>query len=366
VNSGLITYKYNDYIYQLMQRETFIISRSDAIGDVVLTLPVAGVLRELYPHAKIIFLGRSYTEDLIRACGYVDEFLNWDELLQLPYEQAVKKMADTGADTIIHVLPRPEIAKMAKQAGIKQRIGTTNRLYHWWHCNKLVWLSRKNSPYHEAQLNLRLLTPLGAEELYSLEEISRYYGLTRLAVLPPEIAGLPDPGKFNLILHPKSRGHGREWGLDHYIALIDLLPRDRFKIFITGTAAEGRLLEPLLQACPFVTDLTGRLSLAGFISFISRTDGLLASGTGPLHLAAALGIHAIGIFPPLRPIHPGRWAPVGPKAKALVKDIDCSACRKTMDCTCIRDILPAQVKELWLSRLSGLAAEAERNLVNRS
>ena len=345
---------------------TFIISRTDAIGDVVLTLPVAGVLRELYPAARIIFLGRSYTEDLIKTCVHIDAFLNSDELLKLPREEAVKKMADTGADTIIHVLPSSEIARMARQAGIKQRIGTTNRLYHWWYCNKLVWLSRKNSPYHEAQLNLRLLTPLGASALYSLQEISHYYGLTRLAPLPQAVAALFDPGKFNLILHPKSRGHGREWGLDYYIQLINLLPQEQFKIFITGTAAEGRLLEPLLQACPSVTDITGRLSLAEFISFISRADGLLASGTGPLHLAAALGIHAIGIFPPLRPIHPGRWAPIGPRALALVKNIDCTACKRTMDCTCIRDILPAQVKEIWLSRLSGLAAEVHGNVANRS
>jgi ADP-heptose:LPS heptosyltransferase len=344
---------------------TFIISRSDAIGDVVLTLPVAGVLRELYPQAKIIFLGRSYTEELIKTCVYVDAFLNWDELQQLPEEEAVKRMADTGADTILHVFPQPEIARMAKRAGIKQRIGTTNRLYHWWYCNKRVWLSRKNSPWHEAQLNLRLLTSLGAKELYSLQEIGLYYGLTRLAPIPPAIAGQLDPGRFNLILHPKSRGHGREWGLDYYIQLINLLPSNQFKIFVSGTAAEGRLLEPLLQACPSVTDITGKLSLAEFISFISRADGLMASGTGPLHLAAALGIHAVGIFPPLRPIHPGRWAPVGPKAAALVKNISCNACRKTMDCTCIRDILPAQVKEVWSARLAGLAAEAKRNLVNR-
>jgi len=91
---------------------TFIISRTDAIGDVVLTLPVAGVLKELYPGAKIIFLGRSYTEELIKACVHVDEFLNWDELQKLPAEEAVKKMAGTGADTIIHVLPHPEIKRI--------------------------------------------------------------------------------------------------------------------------------------------------------------------------------------------------------------------------------------------------------------
>ncbi|MBS1605034.1 MAG: glycosyltransferase family 9 protein [Bacteroidetes bacterium] len=337
---------------------TFIISRSDAIGDVVLTLPVAGVLRELFPGARIVFLGRSYTEDLINACVHVDEFLNWDELMKLPYDEAVQRLADTGADTIIHVLPGSAIARMAKDAGIKQRIGTTNRLYHWRYCNRLVRLSRKNSPYHEAQLNLRLLQPLGAQQLYPLAEIGRYYGLSRLTPLPSEAESLLDPTRFNLILHPKSRGHGREWGLDHYIELIHLLPQEQFRIFVSGTAAEGQLLEPLLKACPSVTDLSGKLSLGEFIHFISRADGLLASGTGPLHLAAALGIYAVGIFPPLRPIHPGRWAPIGPRAGVLVKDIDCSACKKTMNCTCIRDILPAQVKEVWLSKLSDLATGA--------
>ena len=47
-------------------------------------------------------------------------------------------------------------------ARIAERIGTTNRIYHWRYCNELVRLSRRNSVYHEAQLNLRLLAPLGA------------------------------------------------------------------------------------------------------------------------------------------------------------------------------------------------------------
>ena len=44
------------------------------------------------------------------------------------------------------------------------------------------------------------------------------YGLTRLARLPPEVEGLLDPQRFNLILHPKSRGSAREWGLENFTA----------------------------------------------------------------------------------------------------------------------------------------------------
>jgi ADP-heptose:LPS heptosyltransferase len=325
------------------EARTFIISRTDAIGDVVLTLPVAGVLRSLFPNSRIFFLGRSYTKDIINACRHIDGFLSWDDWRQLPSRAAIKELRATGADTIIHVFPNAAIARLAWRARIRSRIGTTNRLYHHLYCNILVPLSRKNSAYHESQLNLQLLVPLGAKPLYSLPEVAANYGLTRLAPLPLSIAGLLDRDRFNLILHPKSRGNGREWGLDNFRQLIALLPQDRYKLFLTGTAAEGQLLSPLINAFPFLTDMTGRLSLDELLSFISAADGLVASGTGPLHLAAALGIHALGIFPPIRPIHPGRWAPVGPRAKFFVQDKVCEACRKSMDCHCIREVLPQQL-----------------------
>ena len=325
----------------------FIISRTDAIGDVVLTLPVAGVLKTLFPDSYIYFLGRAYTREVINACVHVDEFLNWDEWKDLPEQEATNALKAQNADTIIHVFPDKKIASIAKRAGISQRIGTTNRLYHWWTCNTLVKLSRKNSPYHESQLNLKLLVPLGAKDLYSFNEIAGFYGLTRLSPLPNNIAALLAKDRFNLILHPKSRGHGAEWGLENFRRLITILPQDRYKIFLSGTAEEGKLLTSLTQDFPFVTDLTGRLSLKEFIAFIAAADGLVASGTGPLHLAAALGSHALGLFPPRRPIHPGRWAPVGPHAKFFVKDSNCEACRKTGDCTCIGEI-PAEELKAYL------------------
>ena len=331
----------------------FIISRTDAIGDVVLTLPVAGVLRSLYPDSRIYFLGRSYTRDVVQACEHVDEFLNWDELKSLASPVATRAFKAVGADAIIHVFPDKEIARLAKRAGIAQRIGTTNRIYHWWTCNTLVRLSRKNSPYHEAQLNLKLLVPLGAAALYTPGEIGGFYGLTRLAPLPGGIAGLIDPHRFNLVLHPKSRGSAREWGLDNFRELIGQLPQDRFNIFVTGTAAEGELLRPLLNETSGLTDLTGRLSLGELMTFLSRVDGLIAASTGPLHLAAALGINALGIYPPIRPMHPGRWAPIGPKAAVFVKETECDACRKTGDCACMRSIRP----ELLSARLLALSAK---------
>jgi hypothetical protein len=37
-----------------------ILCRTDRIGDVILTLPMAGVLKEKFPGCTVIFLGRNY------------------------------------------------------------------------------------------------------------------------------------------------------------------------------------------------------------------------------------------------------------------------------------------------------------------
>jgi ADP-heptose:LPS heptosyltransferase len=121
--------------------------------------------------------------------------------------------------------------------------------------------------------------------------------------------------KFNLIIHPKSHGSGMEWGLDNFAELINSLPSDKFNIIITGSDNEKALLTDWIQTLPStVQDMTGQMSLGQLITFISKAGGLIASGTGPLHLAALTGINTLGLFPSLRPIHPGRWAPVGKKA----------------------------------------------------
>ena len=94
-----------------------------------------------------------------------------------------------------------------------------------------------------------------------------------------------------------------------------------------------------------IIDMTGRLSLTELLVFINSCDGLVAASTGPLHIAAALGKRAIGIYAPIRPIFPQRWAPLGEHATYLVLDKKCDACRKSGDCECIRAIRPEEVAE---------------------
>jgi heptosyltransferase III len=320
--------------------ENIIISRTDSIGDVVLTLPMAKILKEKFPGSTIVFLGKEYTKPVINACTYVDQFISLNDFMNKPVLISGKR-----PQCIIHVLPHKAVAGRAKDIGIPLRIGTRNRIFHWTTCNRRVKLSRKKSDLHEAQLNLKLLAPLGITEEFSLAQIMNSFAMDRIQPLAPSLAAMLDATRYNVILHAKSQGNGREWGLPNFMTLIDLLEERKFKIFISGTDAERPLLQPLFDHAPGrIVDITGKMDLYQFISFIKRADGLVASGTGPLHIAAALGKDALGIFPPIRPIHPGRWAPLGPNVKVFVSAKSCDECKKMpMKCHCISDIEPLQV-----------------------
>jgi ADP-heptose:LPS heptosyltransferase len=329
---------------------TYLVSRTDAIGDVVLTLPVCGWLRQQFPGCRVVLIGRAYTAAVAAACPWVDEFLNVDELTKRPPAEQVAQLRSYAAAAIVHVFPNKLLARLAQKAGIPVRIGTRNRLFHWLTCNRLVALSRRHSPLHEAQLNLELLAPLGYAALLALPAVADLVRLVPAVPLAPEWQSLladRRPGQLNIILHPRSRGSAREWGLAHFGALARGLHAAGHRVLVSGTAAEGAELAGWLMehAAYLAADLTGQLALPEFIAFIAAADGLVAGSTGPLHLAAALGRHALGLYPPIRPMHPGRWGPLGPRAEYLVFDRPaCQDCRAApATCTCIKAIAPALV-----------------------
>ncbi|MBD0258549.1 MAG: glycosyltransferase family 9 protein [Cytophagales bacterium] len=339
---------------------SIILSRTDNLGDVMLTLPMAGLLKERFPGVTIYFLGKSYTRPLIEASRHVDGFLDREAVLARP-----DALRETGAEAIVHVFPDKAVARAAKRAGIPLRIGTSHRLFHLFTCNRLVNLSRKHSDLHESQLNIGLLQPLGIAEVPDLSRIGGWYGMRADLPLPAALQPYFADGRFRLILHPKSKGSAREWPPAHFLALARGLDPAQYRLFVTGTAAEGeqtRLQQPELFGLPHVVDLTGKVSLAELVAVISHADGLVACSTGPLHVAAAMGKLAVGIYPPIRPMHPGRWGPVGPRASYLVLSKDCSDCRKSGDCACVRAIAVQQVSAVIVeggNSRTGAPAELE-------
>ncbi len=299
--------------------EHIILSRTDSIGDVMLTLPLAGLLKQRFPNSYLTFLGRNYTVPVLECCPHIDRILTLEQLTANGESGAVDTLKQLHADAFVHVFPVLRIAKWAAAAGIDHRVGTSRRWWNWLYCNHRPSFSRRNSDLHEAQLNVKLLAPFGYTLVPTLKDLVKFKSF-RPPVSDQKVKELLASSKKKIILHPLSSGSAVEWGLDRFSELIHLLDPARFQIIITGTEAEA---EQYRRSLPVdrahVVDTGGKLSLQQVIALIGDCDALVAASTGPLHIAAASGIRAIGLYADIRPIHPGRWAPIGKDVHVLTE-----------------------------------------------
>jgi lipopolysaccharide heptosyltransferase III len=325
-----------------------------ALGDVVATLPMAGAIKAACPGVAIVFIGRRYVEPLALASRHIDSFLDADAATA-----DAQKLAAARLDILLNPFPFKEFAEIAARARVPLRIGNLRRpkIARW--CNRFVFYGRAGSGLHEAALNMRDLRALGLRLKPSIAELAALAGVTRLQPLAAEHRALLAPGKFHLLFHVKSGGNGREWPLEHFRELAAMLPADRVQIVLTGSAAEGTAARAACPALPTganVTDAFGRFELPQLMAFIAAADGMVAASTGPLHLAAVLGIHALGIYPGRAGFNAQRWFPLGPKGEALQTVAACAGDTACLShpggpCSCTVAVTPQMVYErvmTWL------------------
>ena len=307
-----------------LNNKTVVVSRTDSIGDVVLTLPLCGWLKENFPSCKIIFLGRNYTKPILACYPLIDEIRTWDEIQQLPVQERVTTVKEMKASVFIHVFPNKDIAKIVKKAKIPIRIGTSHRSFHLLTCNYRPNFTRKNAKEHESQLNFHLLKPFGVQKLPSLKAINKWASWFNAPEnLPTSINNLLISSTKKIVLHPKSQGSALEWPLECYNELAMKLIEKGYEVFYSGTKEDGKSIKNKIPSAKNVHDITGKMNLTDFIAFLDKIDGIVACSTGPLHIASLLNKVSVGLYPSIRPMHPERWKPIGNNVKILT-DNSCS------------------------------------------
>ncbi len=321
------------------------IAKTTHIGDVVIALPLAGVLKHYYPECKILFLAKGPGCDIARRYFFVDEV--YDESI-MDTEEGLKSC---HADVFIQVNNAEKLATAAKKAKIPVRIGSIYRRYNWFSCTNHVLISREVPPLNRRQLDLQCLRPLGIKHGFSYEDLAILYQF-HSKPLKEEYSAILELQKFKLILHPTLiTAKNYQWPLEHYKTLIQSLDPEKFQIFITGVESDRLYLQDFLQKVnDRVIDLVGKVKIDDLITLIAHCNGLVAGSTGPLHLAAALGIHALGLYRADKK-YIRRWEGVGWKAEIIAQQKPCPKCPTANPCECVSSIQPEYVKARILSWL---------------
>jgi ADP-heptose:LPS heptosyltransferase len=286
-----------------------LISRTDGIGDLLLTTPLMAELKKKYPAAKITVLAGKYAKDVLLNNPSVDEIITYD---RNEHKKLFPVLKREKFDAVIAAYPRPKLAWDFFAAGIPARYGTAGRWYSFLY-NKPVIMSRKKSEKSEADYNIMTAGGL----LDNITADKEYYFVT-----PKENAeGAQYLAKKSIvsnfiIVHPGSKGSA--WNLSEikYVQLTNALLKEKFVVLLTGGSSEKEMLLRIKEQTGEKQNLyimDEGLDLRGFSGVISHASVIISGSTGPMHIAAAIGVKTMSFFPPdnIAAMKPKRWAPIG-------------------------------------------------------
>jgi heptosyltransferase-2 len=156
---------------------------------------------------------------------------------------------------------------------------------------------------------------------------------------------------------PGAVGPSKRWPF--YAELGRQLAAEGNMVWVIGGPGETQLAAEIVQTDPAnIRDLTGA-ELRDAILALAAANAAVSNDSGLLHVAAALGTPAIGIFGPTSPWH---WAPLNPISAVIetTAELSCRPCHKPV-CRlghhrCMQDIAPERVAVATRSILASLAA----------
>ena len=287
------------------------IVRSDALGDNILTLPLAGALRVLLPHVEVVWICRPYARPVVAKSKVVHTIRVWEEAKMEP---EVEETLFKGVDAVVFAFPEPRLLAAAARAGVQVRVATGRRWAAFRWANRRMLRSRKHTPEHETAQGLRLLHGLGLPAQWRFPEREDWMDLLEWHPSSPGDL-VPEGLDGSVLLHPGNHGSANGWALTRFEDLAKALLAEGVPVVVTGSPQERSALTPWLQRMsetPGFTDAVGAWTLAQLMDAVAQVRCTVASSTGPLHMAAAQGTPTVGLYRSDAPYWPERWGPLGP------------------------------------------------------
>jgi heptosyltransferase-2 len=362
------------------------------LGDAVMTTPALLRLREKFPGAHIALLTPEKLRDLWTNHPAVDE-----TILFAPSENifSVGNKLRAGKFDLALVLPNsPRSAIEVWFAGIPQRFGYTRP---W----RSFFLTQAIAPRagaikmkkHSIGEIKRLIAenpesriqnpeiPKSAHQIHEYLNLAAALGASpeplapQLFVTPEDIkivdsrflsplrCGWDNAGFGTLPLIgicPRAEyGPAKRWPIENFVEVVcKMREHGKFQWLLFGGKADiefGWEFNRLVGGG--VCSLAGKTSLRELMALLKLCRVLLTNDTGPMHVAAALGVPVVAIFGSTSPELTGPGLPGDARNQLLKSDAPCSPCflrECPIDFRCMNGISVASVVKAVVSRCGNL------------
>jgi lipopolysaccharide heptosyltransferase II len=314
----------------IAESKNILIVRTDRIGDLVLTLPLAGLIKKQYPNCKVTFLVREYTKNIVSNHPFIDDVIVLKENDgKVSLFDNLNIIKSKKFDACIVVYPTFVLALIMFLSGIKNRIGTGYRWYSFLFNHK-VYEHRKNAERHELEFNVNLLEKINIRNNVDEQNVSYDLSVNQssLNIVNKFLADEKiDSSKQIIIVHPGSGGSSVDLPLNKFAELVKKLDEDNFQIILTGNKNEIELCEKIKSSSKS-KNFAGKFNLDELTALISKSVMFISNSTGPIHIAAALEKFTVGFYPKIVSCSKERWAPYTNKKLVYEPNIDCKNCTR--------------------------------------
>ncbi|HVT89012.1 MAG TPA: glycosyltransferase family 9 protein [Tepidisphaeraceae bacterium] len=282
-------------------RRNILIFHQAALGDFIVTWPLAMALSRIFPQSRIMYVTHSQKGALAERVLRVESF---------------------DAEAGWHVLhqPGPEVPKLPERSArllaganliISFTAGGIDTLTHGLAqvCpeSKIISLdTRYDTGGHVSESLLKQLTelPILAEAMQQLlrSVASRGVGIS----LAPQ---------DRIVIHPGAGKEANRWPAERYLELVRKC-RDggkRVRVLLGETETE-RWSSALVGQFESVAEVRRPTTLLELLDELSSTSIFIGNDSGPGHLAGIIGVPTVSLFGGSDPV---RWRPLGPKVSII-------------------------------------------------
>ncbi len=314
-------------------RQSFIIFRLDALGDLVLTTPLFRELKRAYPQARMTVVVQEAYRSVLETNPHIDELLSvhtarhsrrlkdlryllavlrfyWRELRGRRFDVAISPRRDTDEHlaTMLCLLTRADI-----RVGYSEQASAGKRRFNQ-RFDKAFDICLDPGPLrHEVERNVAIVEALSGKVADKTTEIhltagDREYAEHALRNVPA--------GCILVAVGIGAQSPGRRWPLERYSSVINELLK-QYPIYAVITCApseheQARRLADVLSSVSIISDSS---DIRETCALLARCDLFIGNDTGAAHLAAAMQCPTIVISrhprsgDPQHPNGPARFAP---------------------------------------------------------
>lgn len=274
-----------------MSCRRILIVRLGAMGDILHALPALASLRASFPEARLVWVTHPKWRELLESNPVLDELVLLDRRSASSIRAAWNALRRQRFDAVIDFQGLVQSALVALCAGSGLRYG-----FHY----SLARESAAALCYHRHCLS-------AAEHV-----VERNLDLAQLAGASTRVLGFPLPagrpegrlpeGRF-VLAAPLAGWTSKQWPLEFYTTLARRLRHEAgATLVLNGGPAQENVLRSIEDAEVHIS------SISGLIDATRRASAIVGLDSGPMHLAAALGVPGVALFGPTDPARNGPWS----------------------------------------------------------